>query len=356
MQPVDKHKIDKKSLILIAVVAVMAIAFVLGIDGPEKIFNSLKKANPFWLFVATACYAFSWYLEGVILYILVKKTLIANFSHSEAVELAVIGKLFDNLTPSATGGQPFQAWKLKKRGAPVSTSVSILFFKFAVGHIVTVIYFSLTLLLNRAKISAWPNSQVSIIIISYLLNLGFAILLIVAGTRPKLLKNLANSVVNILGKIKIINERSESRKNISREIDSFHNGFKKIAKNYKQFVLVVGLSIVQVTCIFSVGYFVFLALGSGITDWFSSVSASAYVWMLSTFIPLPGASIGAEGGFLLFFSEVYHNQDSVALAMIVWRFVTYYLPIIFSFIYLFDFNKLKKIPLVNRFITKNQEK
>ncbi len=334
----------------------MAIAFVFSIDGPEKIFNSLKKANPFWLFIATICYAFSWYLEGIILYVLVKKTLINNFSHSEAVELAVVGKLFDNLTPSATGGQPFQAWKLKKRGAPVSTSVSILFFKFAVGHIVTVIYFSSTLLLNRAKISAWPNSQVSIIIISYLLNLGFAILLIVAGTRPKLLKKIANGFFGLLAKLNIVNKRNESKQNISRGIDSFHNGFKKIAKNYKQFAIVIGLSVIQVTCIFSVGYFVFLALGSGVTDWFSSVSASAYVWMMSTFIPLPGASIGAEGGFLLFFSEVYHNQDSVALAMIVWRFVTYYLPIIFSFIYLFDFNKLKKIPLVNRFITKNQEK
>lgn len=333
----------------------MAIAFVFGIDGPEKIFNSLKKANPFWLFIATICYAFSWYLEGIILYVLVKKTLINNFSHSEAMELAVIGKLFDNLTPSATGGQPFQAWKLKKRGAPVSTSVSILFFKFAVGHIVTVIYFSLTLLLNRSKISAWPNSQLSIIIISYLLNLGFAILLIVSGTRPNLLKKIANGFFGLLAKLNIVNKRNESKQNISRGIDSFHNGFKKIAKNYKQFAIVIGLSVIQVTCIFSVGYFVFLALGSGVTDWFSSVSASAYVWMMSTFIPLPGASIGAEGGFLLFFSEVYHNRDSVALAMIVWRFVTYYLPIIFSFIYLFDFNKLKKIPLVNRLVAKNQE-
>ena len=44
------------------------------------------------------------------------------------------------------------------------------------------------------------------------------------------------------------------------------------------------------------------------------------------FVPLPGASIATEGGFYALFT-VYFGDSRLA-AMLIWRFLTYYLTIV----------------------------
>ena len=56
------------------------------------------------------------------------------------------------------------------------------------------------------------------------------------------------------------------------------------------------------------------------------MAAQAYVSMVSAFVPLPGASGGAEGSFVLFFSAFFQNS-TVIPAMVIWRTCTYYLNI-----------------------------
>ena len=46
--------------------------------------------------------------------------------------------------------------------------------------------------------------------------------------------------------------------------------------------------------------------------------------MVSAFVPLPGASGGAEGSFVLFFGPFF-QQDTILPATVVWRVLTYYL-------------------------------
>ena len=49
-------------------------------------------------------------------------------------------------------------------------------------------------------------------------------------------------------------------------------------------------------------------------------------------MPLPGASGGAEGSFVLFFGKFF-GQDIVA-AMFLWRLLTYYVNIAFGGLFL----------------------
>ena len=52
-------------------------------------------------------------------------------------------------------------------------------------------------------------------------------------------------------------------------------------------------------------------------------------------VPLPGAAGASEGGFLLFFSPFF--GAATAVAMLIWRFLTYYLMLIVgSLIVVFD--------------------
>ena len=57
------------------------------------------------------------------------------------------------------------------------------------------------------------------------------------------------------------------------------------------------------------------------------MSYQAYVLMISSFIPLPGAMGGAELGYHGFFKDIFTEQY-VNTSMMLWRIMTFYLPII----------------------------
>ena len=73
------------------------------------------------------------------------------------------------------------------------------------------------------------------------------------------------------------------------------------------------------------------------------VSAQAFVVMISSFVPLPGAAGGAEFSFKTFFAPFFSPYHiSVNPAMLLWRFITFYLPIIVGACFMATYPKLKE--------------
>ena len=71
------------------------------------------------------------------------------------------------------------------------------------------------------------------------------------------------------------------------------------------------------------------------------VYAAAYVTMISAFIPLPGGSGGAEGSFYMLF-VLFFTSGTIAPAMLLWRFITYYSCIIAGSVVISTCNKRTK--------------
>ena len=72
---------------------------------------------------------------------------------------------------------------------------------------------------------------------------------------------------------------------------------------------------------------------------FDMLGAQSFVNMVSAFIPLPGASGGAEGSFYLFFGTFFGNL--IMPALFIWRIGTYYLNIVGGIAFIFI---VKRIP------------
>ena len=49
--------------------------------------------------------------------------------------------------------------------------------------------------------------------------------------------------------------------------------------------------------------------------------------MVTSFVPAPGASGGAEGSFYWFLSIFISNGDLLLMTTVLWRMFTFYLPI-----------------------------
>jgi len=77
-----------------------------------------------------------------------------------------------------------------------------------------------------------------------------------------------------------------------------------------------------------VPYFIYRSFGMNNAPVTTMVAAQVFVAMVSAFVPLPGASGGAEGSFFLFFGMFF--QTAILPAILLWRFLTYYVNILFG--------------------------
>ena len=73
--------------------------------------------------------------------------------------------------------------------------------------------------------------------------------------------------------------------------------------------------------------FVYRAFGESGTPWYQLLTISFLLFLSASYTPLPGASGAQEGGFLLYYRGLF-TQGTAGLALLVWRFMTYYLFLI----------------------------
>lgn len=57
------------------------------------------------------------------------------------------------------------------------------------------------------------------------------------------------------------------------------------------------------------------------------IGICSFVYMITAFVPIPGASGGSEGVYFMLFSPVL-GEIGTPTTLLIWRFVTYYLGLI----------------------------
>ena len=119
-----------------------------------------------------------------------------------------------------------------------------------------------------------------------------------------------------------------SEENLQKKIEDYYNGFQEMKKRKGFLTMGVLGNIISLLCLYCVPIFILYAMHD-----FSSLNivetlvASAYVYIMGSFIPIPGASGGIEYGFTQFYGN-FISISKIAAVVLVWRFITYYLGII----------------------------
>jgi uncharacterized protein (TIRG00374 family) len=114
---------------------------------------------------------------------------------------------------------------------------------------------------------------------------------------------------------------------------AFHDSSKVIGKSYALYLYAIFLTFIQITIASLISYFVYRSFNFNKEPVFIMVAADTFVTMFSSFIPLPGSSGGAEGGFYLFFRAFF--KSSIIPAITLLRISTYYMNILFCGLYVY---------------------
>lgn len=335
-RPTNK-KVTIFNFILIAIIFVGLFIYMVVVDGVDNIINLLKGVNYFWVLAGIACLIIQWICDGICLHIPLKK-LYPNQTFTDSFKVTMIGQLFNNITPFSSGGQPMQAYELTKTGKKVSDSLSAMAIKFIITQTALVLFTFAVIVFEFDFFSKLMNDFLWVAIVGFTINIIVILVVLMAGFKKRAITIVTNPIITLLGKIKILKHPEKTRENLDKSIDNFRKQFKLIKSEKKMVLKIFITATIQSLAYYSITYMVYRAFGNTGVSFWQIIPVQAFLLLIMTFIPTPGAGIGAEGGFLLLFNSIF-KQGTINMSILFWRLYTFYLPIIIGALFLIPTKK-----------------
>ena len=333
---------SKLSFLLLLFLTLIVLYFSLK-DDFNSVINELKNANIWWLLIAFLLTIGYYVLASIGLHKIIKKYN-PNFTLMQTIKLKFKTKFFDSITPTSTGGQPYQVYSLTTSGISVLDSTNIALQNFVVFQTALVLIGLIAVLSNQFLNLFEENNFLKLLVfIGFTINLSIAVVLFLISFTKKFNNFVYSKVISLGIKLKIIKNKEKVYESYNKYEENVKKGTKSLMKNKKQFIYILCLNFFGLV----LNYLVPLAILYSIGDYNSfgpieCVIASAYVLLMGSFIPLPGGTGGLEYGFISFFSNFLKGGKLTAL-MLLWRFVTYYFVMIIGAIILNVRKKGEKI-------------
>lgn len=324
-------KNKKINYIVITVISIIVLYFVFK-DNPKEKIDAMFSIKPVWLIISFSLMFLYWIIKGIVLYYIVRKS-DKTYKIKDGIYLMLTTQLFHAVTPFASGGQPWQIYKLKKRGVPVSESTNMVIEDFIAYQVALILLGVVAVIINHFNNIIPSTSHLRyLVLIGFTMNVLVIIFLFTVAFSKKWNKRIVNFVIKILYKFKIIKDKEQKFEQAERFIENFHGGAKVLFSDIFNFIRIILLNFLALTFQYLVPFTLFLGLGIFVNPIYI-VTCSAYVMLIDSMIPTPGSTGGLEYGFMSFFKP-FAKGTELSAVMIVWRVITYYFGILVGIIFI----------------------
>ncbi len=310
------------------------------------IMNQIVEAKVGWIALSFIAIIGYWAIETIV-YQMIINTNTKGIDFVTLFKITMSTQFFNGVTPFATGGQPFQIYILNRETEYGVGKVSSSALQNFIVYQLALIFYGFIAILAQLfipSVSLGGNAYMNLLIfVGFALNFLVIAMLVVLGRSPKISKFFFYKVIDFLSRIRVVKDKGKTRERIRASLKDFHDDIEILGENKKLFIETVLLNMLKLTLFYSVAYFLCLSLGLTQISYLDVVLASAYTMLITSLVPLPGASGGAEFGFLMFFSGIITGSSATAI-MLLWRFFTYYVGLIFGFvIFTFGFDSKNRV-------------
>ena len=328
----DDHKGARRGAIFIGVALVAFVVYLLVTGQVAQFVSAMAGVQMPWLLVA--CGSMLLYLVfGIVAYaIAVWLDPNSPVGIRDLISVEASGIFFGNLTPMMMGSTPAQIYRLTKAGQNVGEAGAIQFTRFIVYQFGLVAWGAI-LLAARLPFFLERYSDTAALTVLCVFSFGghvcILLLIFAIALMPKTVIRVAQWIITVLARLGVAGDRLENaRMFVDEEIYSFSQKFKLAAGHVSSMALTVVITMMQLAFFYLVPYFLMLAFGHHDVDFLSVMAASAFVQLLSSAVPLPGGTGGAEGGFALFLGHFYGSAATAGY--LLWRLITFIAPTIIA--------------------------
>ncbi len=334
-------KSTKWSLIACAFAFVLMLVYLFSGGEISAIFGAFARMNPWCLVLALLLMFFYWGCETWATHIILNK-LSPGQKYRNIYTTTLVGQYYNCVTPFASGGQPLQAYYLGQLGVPASASISALMSRLILYHIAETLYCITVLILRSGFFFGKAAPLMVLALCGFAVTAFFIVFLILVSFCKNFTMRIIRKCIFLLGKIHLLRNPQKKCDAIEGSMNAAFNNMKFIVKEPLMILKVIGVTVLQLTAYFSVSYVIYRGFGEVGTDFLTVISCQAFVYMISAFIPTPGAMGASEGSYVGYFTHVYADDTLVPVSTFIWRFLTFYLPIVVGIILTLFLQRKKK--------------
>jgi len=342
---IKKHQ---KNLIIVVVLGFLLYFYILFKNDVNEVTNKIRQVNIHYIILILLLLFIYVYFEGLVIYIIAKRK-IKGISISDSFRVNMATQFFNYITPFSTGGQPFQILYFNARGIKVRDASSIVLINFITYNIAFVVLGLSCLLLRYDYFTEIlkPKGYHYFLFIGIGINIFMTTLSFFLTFSKRFYNILINVIWVKIIRLPFIRRFKLERKvdNIKSSIEIFHSELKVLKKDKWLWIKTILFHIIRLICFYMIPLFTFMALGENITDnEINIVVGAIFVAIVMSYVPTPGASGGAEGLFYIIFSFL---EVAIIPALLLWRFLTYYLYLFVGFFALLTLNYKKNLYKMN---------
>ena len=327
-KPTGKNKRFLWTLLflLIAALSVYAVGSQSKGFSPKHFMEYLHNNNPWWL--AAAVLAMLAYIgfDAVMV-----GTLLRGFgypkSHIKCVSYAAADLYFSAITPSATGGQPMEAFFMTKDGVPGIISTVVMLTYLLLYTLSIVIIGLVCLILFPCSFTAFGTLGRVFIAVGAAIQVGLAVFYALLLWKKKLLLRLCDFGLRLLAKLRIIHNLEYREDKLRETMEQYSQATELLKGRRKLLIKTLLLNLAHRCSQILVTVFCFLAGGGSLHCAPKLFAMQSNVVIGAYCIPIPG-SMGVTD-FLMIdgFTSLMSEQQSANLELIA-RGLSFYICIL----------------------------
>ena len=348
---------NKRQRIIKLVVTLIFVVFVVGVlfaTAYKDFFGNDPNRKPLswqevssllsesWLYLLLALTSlFLCFLFKALKLSVMCKALTNKFHFKTCFETGIIGHYYNNVTPLAVGGQPFEIYHLSKHGVHGGVATSLPLVTFFLNQLAFVILgvISLSLVGLNPFSNLLPTTFNVMATIGLFACIVVPALIILFSLLPRFGAKIVRIVMMLGAKIKVVKEPKKAIYKTMKTVAHNSKCIKRFATRPLGFNLSFLFSFFEQLGAASIAFFTLKLFGfnfgettSIFTQWLIICQMYFILNAAISFIPTPGNSGAADLSFFLLF-ETGLAVGLAFPAMLTWRLLAFYSYIIIGFVF-----------------------
>ena len=342
------------NLVIFLIVTVLAVIYIFK-DDPKETFRVLGTINLLPFLVAVSAIIIFNLLEGILLTAL-GKIYNKKYHYYQGVIAGYVGSFAGAINKAAANF--VQAYTLTDQDIDSAHSASIMTMNFLMYQLTLSIYFLIMIFvgypyMHDIPVKLFGNETITIFHLSVIgLAIALFILLgvILLATNRWLHRFFLTTIINLLTKLKIVKNPDEMRKRWILKTATYRIELKRLLKHRWVMLILFVVGMAKKVLFNIIPYLCFWTLGGAESnlmanlDFMGCLCGSSYLNMISSYLVVGAPEVGFQSIFyyVLNLNGVADANSLSSAANIIWRFITFYLPIFIGAIVFLTYRRSPK--------------
>jgi hypothetical protein len=314
-----------RNLIFFVLLIVFTFWFIFKDQDLNELIKVIKSVNLFYVGIGALFMLMTYIMEAYN----VRSVLVALGERKipilKALKFTWIGFFFSAITPAATGGQPVEVYYMNKEKIKVSNGTMAMLLQLCGFQISTILVSIICAIINFNMLK---DGMIWFYLLGLSLNTIALTFMLIGVFSKKITRKLVNGLIKVIKFFRVRNVEKKIDK-IEESLDQYNESSIFIKSHKSEFIKAILRVTIQIIFYHSIPYFIYRAFGLNTYSYLKIFSVQAVLFITVSSLPLPGAIGVSETLFLKIYGKIF-GKLLLNGAMLIYRFVSFYLYIIIS--------------------------